>query len=64
MIGVSIACAKVAAKVSEKEIFEYLTTLMEIKPSRKVPYLFMNLLVEENTPIMVWSGFSGISYCA
>lgn len=44
MIGVSIACAKVAAKVSGKEIFEYLTTLMEIKPSRKVPYLFMNLL--------------------
>jgi len=44
MIGVSIACAKVAAKVSEKEIFEYLRTLAEIKPSRKVPYLFMNLL--------------------
>ncbi len=44
MIGVSIACAKVAAKVSEKEIFEYLRTLAEIKPSRKAPYLFMNLL--------------------
>jgi len=44
MIGVSIACAKVAAKVSEKEIFEYLRTLAEIKPSCKVPYLFMNLL--------------------
>jgi len=44
MIGVSIACAKVAAKVSSLETFEYLRTLMEIKPSRKVPYLFMNLL--------------------
>lgn len=44
MIGVSIACAKVAAKVSEVEIFEYLRTLAEINPSRKVPHLFMNLL--------------------
>ena len=44
MIGVSIACAKVAAKVSGKEIFEYLRILAEIKPSRKIPYLFMNLL--------------------
>ncbi|MFH1200726.1 MAG: phosphopyruvate hydratase [bacterium] len=44
MIGVSIACAKIAAKISRKEVFEYLRTLMEIKPSRKVPYLFMNLL--------------------
>jgi len=44
MIGVSIACAKVAAKISGKETFEYLRTLVEIKPSRKVPYLFMNLL--------------------
>ena len=44
MIGVSIACAKVAAKVSGQEIFEYLRTLAEIKPSRKVPYLYMNLI--------------------
>ena len=44
MIGVSIACAKVAAKVSGKEVFEYLRTLAEIKPSRKVPYLYMNLI--------------------
>jgi len=44
MIGVSIACAKVAAKVSSLETFEYLRTLKEIKPSRKVPYLYMNLL--------------------
>lgn len=44
IIGVSIACAKVAAKVSSLETFEYLRTLKEIKPSRKVPYLYMNLL--------------------
>ena len=52
MIGVSIACAKTAAKVSGVEVFEHLRTLRlgsgqaqtEIKPSRKVPRLFMNLL--------------------
>lgn len=44
MIGVSIACAKVAAKVSGVEIFEHLRTLAEIKPSRKAPYLYMNLI--------------------
>jgi len=44
MIGVSIACAKVAAKIVNKEVFEYLRTLIEIKPSRKMPYLFMNLI--------------------
>jgi enolase len=44
MIGVSIACAKVAAKVSEVEVFEHLRTLAEIKPSRRVPHLYMNLI--------------------
>lgn len=44
MIGVSIACAKVAAKVSSVEVFEHLRTLAEIKPSRKIPYLYMNLI--------------------
>ncbi len=44
IIGVSIACAKVAAKVSNLETFEYLQTLMEIKSSRKMPYLYMNLI--------------------
>jgi len=51
-IGVSIACAKVAAKISGQEVFEYLRTLQlssgqainEIKPSRKTPYLYMNLI--------------------
>jgi enolase len=44
MIGVSVACAKTAAKVLGIEIYEHLRTLMEIKPSRKVPYLYMNLI--------------------
>jgi enolase len=44
MIGVSIACAKVAAKISGVEVFEHLRTLAEIKPSRKTPYLYMNLI--------------------
>src|SRR3989339_1290503 len=32
MIGVSIACAKTAAKVLDVEAYEHLRTLMEIKP--------------------------------
>lgn len=44
IIGVSIACAKVAAKISNLKTFEYLQTLVEIKPSRRVPYFFMNLI--------------------
>lgn len=44
MIGVSIACAKTAAKVSGVETFEHLRTLAEIKPSKKIPYLYMNLI--------------------
>jgi enolase len=44
IIGVSIACAKVAAKVSNMEVFEYLRTLNKIKSSRNTPYLYMNLI--------------------
>jgi len=44
MIGASIACAKLAAKLSNKEVYEYLRSLADIKPSRTTPYLFMNLL--------------------
>ena len=44
MIGVSIACAKAAAAAQGVEVFEHLRTLENIKPSRKVPYLFMNLV--------------------
>lgn len=44
MIGVSIACAKVGAMISGQELYEYLRTLSEIKPSRRLPYLYMNLI--------------------
>jgi enolase len=44
MIGTSIACIKAASKVSNQEVFEYLRTLAEIKPSRKIPYLYINLI--------------------
>ncbi len=44
MIGVSIACAKVAAKASEVETYEHLRTLAEMKPSRHTPHLYMNLI--------------------
>jgi enolase len=44
LIGLSIACAKVAAKIQKIELYEYLRTLAEIKPSRKVPHLYMNLI--------------------
>lgn len=44
IIGVSIACAKLGAKVSKMEVYQYLRTLIEIKPSRNVPYLYMNLI--------------------
>ena len=44
MIGASIACAKAAAKLKNIELFEYLRTLADIKLSRKVPHLFINLL--------------------
>jgi len=44
MIGVSIACTKTASKVSGIEVFEHLRTLAEMKPSRKTPFLYMNLI--------------------
>lgn len=44
LIGVSVACAKAAAAVQGKEVFEHLRTLADIKSSRAVPYLFMNLV--------------------
>ncbi len=44
MIGVSVAVAKVAAKVSGVEVYEHLRTLAEIKPSRRTPHLYMNLI--------------------
>lgn len=44
LIGVSIACAKLAANLLKQPLFEYLRTLDEIKSSQKVPCLFMNLI--------------------
>jgi len=44
MIGASIACAKLAARISGQETFEYLRTLANIKPSKEIPYLYMNLI--------------------
>ena len=44
MIGVSIACAKAAAKATGVEVYEHLRELAEIKPSRKIPHLYMNLI--------------------
>ena len=43
-IGVSIACAKLAAQTKNQEVFEHLKSLIEIKPSRPVPFLYMNLI--------------------
>ena len=43
-IGVSIAAAKCAASSLGFEVYEYLRTLREIKPSNDAPYLFINLL--------------------
>jgi len=43
-IGVSIACAKTAAKVLGMEVYEYLRTLATITPSRKEPFLCFNLI--------------------
>ncbi|MEA3399596.1 MAG: phosphopyruvate hydratase [Patescibacteria group bacterium] len=44
MIGVSIACAKTAAKVLNKEVYEHLRTLIDIEVSNKNPHLFINLI--------------------
>lgn len=44
ILGVSLAAARLGAAVSEKPLFEYLRALAEIRPSRKIPYLFVNLI--------------------
>jgi len=44
MIGVSIACAKTAAKILNIEVYEYLRTITNIKTSRKEPFLYFNLI--------------------
>lgn len=44
MIGVSIACAKTAAKINNTETYEYLRTLSDINKSRDKPLLYFNLI--------------------
>lgn len=44
MLGVSIACAKTAAKLKKMETWQYLKTLASIAPSRQAPYLYANLI--------------------
>lgn len=44
IIGVSIACAKTAAKSNNLELYEYLKSLTNIKASRTNPLLYMNLI--------------------
>ncbi len=44
MIGVSVACAKLGAILSNLKTFEYLRTLKDIKPDRAQPLLFVNLI--------------------
>lgn len=44
MIGVSIACAKLSANLTGTMTYQYLRTLADIKPSREIPYLYMNLI--------------------
>lgn len=44
MLGVSIAVAKLAAKVTGKETYEYLRSLRTIKESRPFPHLYANLV--------------------
>ena len=44
MIGVSIASAKAAAKATGIEVYKYLESLVELKPSRETPFLYFNLI--------------------
>ena len=44
ILAVSIASAKAAAAHAKQEMFHYLPSLAEIKPSHRVPYLFINLI--------------------
>jgi len=44
IIGVSVAAAKTAAATAGKEVYEYLRSLEEIKPSREMPLLYINMI--------------------
>jgi len=43
-IGISVAVCKVGAMVHMLKTHEYLKTLADIKPSRRIPYMYMNLI--------------------
>lgn len=44
ILGTSIACVKTASQIAKKSLYEHLKTLAQIKPSQKLPFLFMNLI--------------------
>lgn len=44
ILAVSIAAAKAAAAAKGVQVYEHLQDLIHIKPSRKVPFLYMNLV--------------------
>lgn len=44
ILGVSVACAKAAAALKNVPVYMHLRDLADVPPSRKVPYLFMNLI--------------------
>ena len=44
ILGVSLANARLAALKAEKPLFEYLSSLAEVKVSRATPYLYMNFI--------------------
>ncbi len=43
-IGVSVACAKLGAAISGMQTYEYLQKLADIKPTQKIPHIYMNLV--------------------
>jgi enolase len=44
ILGVSVACAKAAAKAQGKEFFEHLRTLADVKEGASYPSLYFNLI--------------------
>lgn len=44
ILGVSLATSRLAAKISKLPLYQYLKKLADIRPSRKVPYLYANLI--------------------
>ena len=44
ILGVSVASAKAAAALKNVPVYMHLRDLADVPPSRKVPYLFMNLI--------------------